>query len=295
MTSMQPAARRTPVTFSAELGRLLRERPGWLYGMAASMGLGLATFLFAVFFTRHHAHRDPTTSLILPALLTAIADGCLTNQLAAEPERMAYWLRPGVDPARLLRVRNQVLLLAESLFVAVLVLLAVLLTRRSPVWALNDLPKLIVLPIVPIALGNVLSVVLPCPFLPLSRRLQAPSTWLRWLGYLAVPFGLSAVAGAVIAVPWFAEAHTFRSHALAAGHIDGLWIAVWLIATPLWNLLVWRVSLSVAGRMIRRRNAGLSRIAHRHTALNAGLDDRSLVAAVAGLPRRLRRRQPVSG
>jgi hypothetical protein len=95
-------------------------------------GLGLATFRFAIFFTRHHPHRDPTTSLVLPALLTAIADGFLTNQLAVEPEEMAAWLRPGADPVRLLRVRNRVLLLAESLFVALLVLLAVLLTMSLP-------------------------------------------------------------------------------------------------------------------------------------------------------------------
>lgn len=285
-----PAARvAPPVTLPAEFGRLVRERPGWLYGMAASMGLGLATFLFAIFFTRHHPHRDPTTALVLPALLTAIADGCLTNQIAAEPERLGMWLRPGADPVRLMRVRNQVLLLAESAFVAVLVLLTVLLTKRSTGWVVNDLPKLVVLPIVPVAMGNILSVVLPCPFMPLSRRLQAPETWARWAGYIAVPFGLSAIAGAVIAVPWFLEGHLFRSHALAAGHVDGLWVGVWLVATPLWNWGVWRISLEVAGRLVRKRGNTLIRLAREHAALEQRLDDRSLVAAVVRVPGALRR------
>ncbi|MGH3416123.1 MAG: hypothetical protein ACRDSS_06630, partial [Actinocrinis sp.] len=73
------------VTFHSEFGRVLRTRPDWLYGMLCSWLLGLGTWGFLLVCTRPNL-ADPMNAVIVPVILTAVADGSLTNQLAAEPQ-----------------------------------------------------------------------------------------------------------------------------------------------------------------------------------------------------------------
>jgi hypothetical protein len=103
------------VTLPRELVRVLRVWPDWLFGMFASMGLGLATGAFLYWDPIGTRVRDPLT-LIVTTVLTAAADASLTNQLAAEPEWAIRILSSGGDPARMLRVRNQLLYIFEAGF-----------------------------------------------------------------------------------------------------------------------------------------------------------------------------------
>src|SRR5882672_10126702 len=117
-----PAGPPVPVTLLGELVRVLRTRPDWLYGMLCSWLLGLGTYAFLVVFT-HPDLTQPMNAVLIPVILTAVADGSLTNQLAAEPRWAADVLRSGTDPGRILLVRNILLVLWELLFVGLVVAL----------------------------------------------------------------------------------------------------------------------------------------------------------------------------
>jgi len=191
------------ITFFNEFARVLRTRPDWLYGMLCSWLLGFGTFAFLVVFT-HPDLTKPLNAVIVPVVLTAVADGSLTNQLAAEPQWVSGLLRSGTDPGRILLARNILLALWELLFVAMVVGLTVWL-GHSGAWVRSALPQLAVLPLASIAVGNLASVLVPCPFMRMSKRFQATGTWARWTIYIAVPFALSSVAAAMWALPTYLE------------------------------------------------------------------------------------------
>ncbi len=284
------------VTFFGEFGRVLRTRPDWLYGMLCSWLLGLGTYAFIIVFT-HPKLDDPINVLIVPVVLTAVADGSLTNQLAAEPGWAAKLLRSGADPGRILLIRNIVLVLWELVFVGIVVGLTIWL-GHTDAWVGQALPQLAALPVASIAIGNLASVLVPCPFMRMSKRFQAVGTWARWCIYLAVPFGLSSIAAAMWALPVYlegrwepevvAKAIRFKHDTPAEAHALRVYIMIWLIIIPLWHLTVWLVSLKLAQVFARVRRHGLIRLMERHEQLTARLPDISLRAAARQLPRRIR-------
>lgn len=186
-------------TVFGEFVRVARIRPDWLYGMLCSWGIGYGFLAYLVLFTHPNLKGDPRTTVAL-VVLTAIADGSLTNQLAAEPEWSAALLRSGEDPARILRVRNLMLLVCELFYVASVVALIAWL-GHTDAWIPRALPQLAVLPLAPIAIGNLSSVLVPTPFMRLNRRFQAPGTWIRWALYIAIPLMLSTYSLALFWLP----------------------------------------------------------------------------------------------
>jgi hypothetical protein len=284
------------VTFFNEFARVLRTRPDWLYGMLCSWLLGFGTFAFLVVFT-HPDLTKPLNAVIVPVVLTAVADGSLTNQLAAEPQWAAGLLRSGTDPGRILLARNILLALWELVFVAMVVGLTVWLGHGGA-WVRSSLPQLAVLPLASIAIGNLASVLVPCPFMRMSKRFQAVGTWARWTIYIAVPFALSSVAAAMWALPTYIEGrwepraivHAVRAapHTITVAHATRTYIMVWVIVIPLWHLTVWLASLKLAQALARVRRHGLVRLMDRHDELTARLPDLSLRAAARQLPARIR-------
>ena len=265
VTTALPAAAPLPapkVTLPRELVRVLRVWPDWLFGMFASMGLGLATGAFLYWDPFGHQVRDPLT-LIVTTVLTAVADASLTNQLAAEPEWAIEVLSAGGDPARMLRVRNQVLYIFEAGFAFGVAGLVILLTRDHH-WVKHNWPIIAELPLAPIAAGNLASVLFPCPFMRLRHRLQA-TTHLAALGRLhrhpvrpdlaghrdrhGRP-GLDRAAGQALG-----ERMHHRPSWLTA---DNIHFATWLIAVPLLNLLIWAIALKTADSLahLRRQPSG---------------------------------------
>lgn len=284
------------VTIFTEFVRVLRTRPDWLYGMLTSWALGLGTFAFLTVFTKPDM-ANPMNPLVVPVILTAVADGSLTNQLAAEPQWIARLLRTGTDPGRVLLARNIVLALWELFFVGIVVALTVAIGHNAA-WVSSALPKLAVLPIASIAIGNLASVLVPCPFMRMSKRFQAVNTWARWCIYLAIPWALSSIALAMWTLPVYLEdrweprvvTHVvgLRHYAATVQNATHAYFMIWVVIIPLWHLAVWLFSLKVAQSFARIRRHGLVRLMDRHVQLTTKLPDLSLVAAARQLPTRIR-------
>jgi hypothetical protein len=294
-----PAEVPVRVTLAGEFLRVLRTRPDWVYGMLCSWLLGLGTWAFLEFVARPAG--SPMSNIVVPVVLTAVADGSLTNQLAAEPAWAAGLLRGGADPGRILLVRNVLLVVLELCFVAVVVALAA--SRRADnTWIQQNLPQLVVLPLTSVAIGNLASVLVPCPFMRLSKRLQAVGTWARWTIYIAIPFALSSVAGALWALPTLVERHfepqvvvhtakIERKHhfiTITLPHVSHAYVVIWLFVIPLWHLSVWLISLKLSQGLARVRRHSLIRLMDRHGELTTRLPNLSLVAAARQLPARIR-------
>jgi hypothetical protein len=283
-------------TLHGEFARVLRAHPDWLFGLLSSWGIGYGFLAYLVLFTHPDLTHDPEPTVVL-VVLTAIADGSLTNQLAAEPEWAAALLRAGEDPARILRVRNIMLFLIELFFVCTVVAL-IAWRGHSDVWIPRALPQLAVLPLAPIAIGNISSVLVPTPFMRLRHRFQAPGTWVRWAMYVTIPFVLSSLSLALYWLPTRLETrwepkvlervgalkHITVTHA-SATHV---YVTIWLVIMPLWQLAVWLISLRLADGMARMRRHGLARLMDRHTELTRTLPDLTLVQAARQLPTRVR-------
>jgi hypothetical protein len=280
------------VTLPRELIRVLRVWPDWLFGMLASMGLGLATGAFLYWDPFSGRVRDPLT-LIVTTVLTAVADASLTNQLAAEPEWAIKVLSHGGDPARMLRVRNQLLYLFEAGFAFGVAGLVILLTKDHH-WVKHNWPIIAELPLAPIAAGNLASVLFPCPFMRLRHRLQAISTWPRWGAYIGIPFALTSLGTAtVMGFPAWIEQQV--KHSAGRMHHRPTWLtndnihfATWLVAVPLLNLLIWAIALKAADSLAHVRRHHLVSLIRKHFALAQDMDDLSLWEAVKALPDNLK-------
>ena len=293
----EPSAPQSPkapkVTLPREFIRVLRIWPDWLFGMLTSMGIGLATGAFLYWDPVVDARvRDPFT-LVVTIVLTAVADASLTNQLAAEPDWAVRVLKAGGDPARMLRVRNQLLYLFEVGFAFGVGGLVVLLTKQHH-WVGRNWPILAELPLAPIAAGNLASVLFPCPFMRLRHRLQATTTWPRWGAYIGIPFALTSLGTLmVMAFPAYLEnqaEHAVRHMRRPPSWLttDNVHFAAWLVAVPLLNLAVWAVALKTADALARLRREHLVTLMAKHTALTQSFDDLSLWQAIKALPSTLR-------
>jgi hypothetical protein len=288
---------KTP-TVHGEFWRVLCARPDWLYGLLCSWGFGYGFLAYIVLFTHPDLTHDPKPTVVL-VVLSAIADGSLTNQLAAEPEWASALLRAGEDPARILRVRNLMLYICELIFVCTVVALVARL-GHADAWIPRALPQLAVLPLAPIAIGNLSSVLVPTPFMRLRHRFQAPGTWVRWAVYVAIPFVLSSVSLAIYWLPSKLEARYEPKVLRAVGSFKNkdvtvtlssathVYVAIWLVLMPLWLLVFWLLSLRLADGMARMRRRGLARLMARHTELVVALPDISLYQATRQLPTRVR-------
>ena len=283
-------------TLHGEFIRVIRTRPDWLYGLLCSWGFGYGFLAYLVLFTHPDLTHDPKPTVIL-VVLSAIADGSLTNQLAAEPEWASGLLRAGEDPARILRVRNLMLVICELFFVCTVVAIVARL-GHADAWIPRALPELFVLPLAPIAIGNLTSVLVPTPFMRLNCRFQAPGTWVRWAVYVTIPFVLSSLSLALYLVPSKIEAHyepkvlrsigSLKHITVTLASATHVYVAIWLVLIPLWLIGVWLVSLRLADSMARMRRHGLARLMDRHTELAGSLPKISLYQSTRELPTRFR-------
>ena len=283
-------------TLFGEFVRVVRARPDWLYGLLCSWGFGYAFLAYLVLFTHPDLRHDPKPTVVL-VVLSAIADGSLTNQLAAEPQWASGLLRAGEDPARILRVRNLMLFICELFFVCTVVALVSRL-GHSDAWIPRALPQLAVLPLAPIAIGNISSVLVPTPFMRLNRRFQAPGTWVRWAVYVAIPFALSSLSLALYWLPSRWEARyeprvlrtvgSLKHVTVTLASATHVYVAIWLVLIPLWQLGIWLLSLRIADGLARMRRHGLARLMDRHSELADSLPDLSLYQSARQLPERVR-------
>jgi len=283
-------------TLHGEFWRVVCARPDWLYGLLCSWGFGYGFLAYIVLFTHPDLTHDPNPTVVL-VVLSAIADGSLTNQLAAEPDWASALLRSGEDPARILRVRNLMLYICELFFVCTVVALVARLGHADG-WIPRALPQLAVLPLAPIAIGNLSSVLVPTPFMRLRHRFQAPGTWVRWAIYVTIPFVLSSLSLALYWLPSKLEQRyqqkvlravgSFKHISVTLSSATHVYVAIWLVLMPLWLLMIWLLSLRLADAMARMRRHGLARLMDRHTELVCALPDLSLYQSARQLPERVR-------
>ena len=194
-------------------------------------------------------------------------------------------------------VRNVMLLLCELLYVASVVALIAWL-GHTDAWIPRALPQLAVLPLAPIALGNLSSVLVPTPFMRLNRRFQAPGTWVRWAVYVAIPLMLSTYSLALYWLPSRVEHHfepkvlkrvaALKHLTITQSSATHVYVAIWLVVIPLWQLAVWLFALRLADALARMRRHGLARLMDRHVELAGGLPPLSLYQSVRALPVRFR-------
>ena len=278
------------VTLPREFFRVLRVWPDWLFGMFASMLMGLGTGALLYYGGVRNA-----LTLTVTTVLTAVADASLTNQLAAEPEWAIRVLSQGGDPARILRVRNQVLYIFEVGFAFGAAALVLLVTKnQGQHWIKHNWPIIAELPLAPIAAGNIASVLFPCPFMRLRHRLQATTTWPRWGAYMGIPFALTSLGTlCVMAFPAYIE-HQVEQHAARMHHrpgwlsTDNIHYATWLVAVPILNLAIWAIALKTADSLAHLRRHHLITLMRKHLSLTQDLDDLSLWGSVKALPANLK-------
>jgi hypothetical protein len=295
-SAAEPAEPAIQISVAREFVRVVKTRPDWLYGMISSWAFGLAFYAYLVYFTHPDLVHHPLQTIV-PVVLTALADGSLTNQLAAEPQWTAQALRDGCEPARILKARNIFLVTCELLFVAGVVGLTVYLSHTAG-WVPAAIPQVAVLPLLPIAIGNVASVILPCPFMRLRHRFQTESTWIRWALYVTIPFVLSSITLGMYALPSLVQQH-FEPHVtLTAGRLASdpanalnaskVFLVTWLVITPLWHMTIWYLSLKFSEGVAHLRRHGLIKLMDHHDNLIDTLDDLSLIAAAKSLPQHVK-------
>jgi hypothetical protein len=196
-----------PDEIRRDLRRSLRGRQGWMIGMGFNTALAAAYFSYQ----RSTASLPERGLIYVGAAVTAwvLADTVTTNQLGSDGERVAAALGGGISIGRIILVKNAsraVVLLVIAFFISVV---ATSLTGRWP-----QLPDalLVALHVVLtwMALGNIVSVLLPYRPIEWRKRWRARTTWPRWLLAQLIPYCLFFVVG-WLSVPVQLIAHGRRN------------------------------------------------------------------------------------
>lgn len=178
-------------------------RPPWTWLAGVGANLVLAALWWVVVPLVHHRHGD--WGVIIGTYLASfvLADVTSTNVLGADHERVAGALERGVSLRRLLLVKNLTLMLVVA--VPLLVTSAALSLDQRSVAALAVALPLVLFPVLTwLGVGNLLSVALPEPALPLRRRWEQRRQWrttVRWLLVLGLPYALSLAVDPLRVVP----------------------------------------------------------------------------------------------
>lgn len=212
-----------------DLRQSLRGRPGWM------AGIGVNVVLAACYLTYHRSTADlPDRGLVYAGAAIAawvLADTLTTNQLGPEGERVATALSAGVGIGRLLVLKNL------SLAVVLLAItLPISLAATAWVGHLGQLPDALLVDLHVVltwmALGNVVSVLLPYRPIPLKERWRQRRTWFRWGSALGIPYALYLIVG-WSSVPVQITAHGRRDvHPAVYAMFSLVWgVGYWIVGT----------------------------------------------------------------
>lgn len=169
-----------------ELRWTLSGRKGWLLGMV----FNLVVALVVVGVERYDPHVSGDIKIAnigVAVVIYVLAGTVTTNQLGADGDRVVASLEHGDRVQRILGLKNLalvVLLLPIALLVSVIVRVLVERWRLFPNTAMYDTGAVFIW----LALGNLVSVLLPYRPIALRARLKARRTWPRWLVRQAMPY-----------------------------------------------------------------------------------------------------------
>jgi hypothetical protein len=211
------------------------ERRGWLVGIAVN--LLVAGIWVGYTHYRPHTHDDFRIAGIATGVATfVLADVINTNQLGSDADRVAHNLEGGHGVVHELALKNAalaLLLLPLTVFVSVGVRVALDRWRAIPHAVVLDIGVVVLW----MAMGNVLSVLLPYRPIDLRERWRLPRTWPRWALCLAIPYG------AYYAHRWLVWPVDRIDHHRLLGSTDRNFMAYCLVATG-WSIIVWLISLA---------------------------------------------------
>lgn len=218
-----------------DLRSSLRGRPGWIAGISVNVVL-------AVCYLAYHrsATNFPDRGLVyIGAAIAAwcLADTLTTNQIGPEGQRASAALDGGVGIGRILLLKNLSLLV-------VLLMITLPISIAATAWAgqwsqlqdgvLVDLHVVLTW----IALGNVVSVLLPYRPIPLKQRWRLRRSWSRWLVAIGMPYPLYLIVGwSAVPVQILARGrrnlHPERYALFSLTWGIGYWVVATLVATHL--------------------------------------------------------------
>jgi hypothetical protein len=239
-----------------ELRWTFSERRGWLIGLGFNLAIAAAYVGYSHF--QSHSHDVVRIAGIATGVaLWVLADVINTNQLGADPDRVAARLESGHGVAHELALKNSalgVLLLPLTVLISVGVRLALDRWRAIPHAVVLDVAVVFFW----LGIGNVLSVLLPYRPISLKERWRAKRSWSRWALCLAVPYV------ALLVVRWLAWPAEFVLDHRRFGRPDSHLMSYALVYLA-WGVVLWALGLGFAGSYSRLARDRLDRDLHRLT------------------------------
>ena len=228
-----------------DLRRSLRGRPGWMAGIGINLVLA-ASYLA---YYRSTANFPERGLIYIGAAIAAwiLADTLTTNQFGPEGDRVATALEGGVGIGRILLLKN--LSLAVVLLIITLPI-SVAATAWVGHWGQLLDAVLVDLHVVLtwMALGNIVSVLLPYRPIALKKRWRLRRTWFRWGIALGIPYALYLIVG------WSSVPVQITAHGRRDVHPD-----LYALLSVAWGIGYWIVGTLVAKQLAEWRQDRLIR------------------------------------
>jgi hypothetical protein len=228
---------------ASDLRWAFRRPYGWLLGIGVNLLLSVAYLVVVPL--RGGAHRDWAILVGTYFAVFVLADVTTTNVLGVDTERTRLRLMRGLSLARILLVKNLVLLVIVGL--PTLVATAAITIHDEANYRLElTLPGVLYPVLTWLGVGNLVSVLLPYWPVPLVTRWHERRIWprtVRWLVCLGTPYALCVAIDPMSDLPRYVT-HALR---LPPGHaLHGLELLVL-------GLLAWGLFTAAALVVAHRR------------------------------------------
>ncbi|ORA59539.1 hypothetical protein [Mycobacteroides franklinii] len=231
-------AARVPTRLLRDLAETFRPPRRWLEGLGLNLALSIAYLIIWQPIAQHGRKRDWALLVGMYFAMFIFADVSVTNMLGLDADRVRHALRGHRSLLHVLLVKNIALFLVAGL--PTLMLTAVLTVhRQQATQTAITVPDVAVHIVSWLGLGNLVSVLLPMAAQPLRERWRQRGDLLatvRWLVYLALPYGVYYLVAPVGGIPRaIFGRNVFHSMPLTERSLLelGLGIAVWTVGTAL--------------------------------------------------------------
>ena len=230
-----------------ELHRTFAERKGWLLGIGLNLAVATA-YVGYEHFQPHSHDKVRIAGIATQTVVWVLADVINTNQLGADADQVSRSLERGEHIGHELALKNlalAILLFPLAFVLSVGVRLALDRWRAIPHAVLFDLYAIFIW----LAIGSLISVVLPYRPISLRQRWHRRRSWARWGVCLAAPY---VVLFAVIRpLHWPADRLSHAIYGPAEPHLLGYAFVYFCYAIAVWVICLCLAGLY--GRIARER------------------------------------------